>query len=142
MNRHLLVLPEFSALLAVISTPTSAPLIAATRLGKGSTNSARSAARLLSDALATARRAGVAGLVIARAAGARGGDRYTRTRTSPVRAQLINLLGRIAHSAHRQVVHLPRGWPCADGLDELFRRERDTEDRRWIETEATEIILC
>jgi hypothetical protein len=67
LNRHLLVLPELSALLVVISAPTSAPLIAATRLGKGLTNSARSAARLLSDALATARRAGVAGLVIARA---------------------------------------------------------------------------
>ena len=62
MNRHLLVLPELSALLAVISTPTSAPRIATTLLGKGSTNSARSAARLLSDALVAARRAGVARL--------------------------------------------------------------------------------
>ena len=33
-----------NALLAVISTPTSAPLVAATRLRKGSTNSARGAA--------------------------------------------------------------------------------------------------
>jgi hypothetical protein len=56
-----------NALLAVISTPTSAPLIAATRLRKGSTNSARGAAKLLSDALATARRAGAAGLLLVRA---------------------------------------------------------------------------
>jgi hypothetical protein len=56
-----------NALLAVISTPTSAPLIAATRLRKGSTNSARGAARLLADALVTARRAGAAGLVLVRA---------------------------------------------------------------------------
>lgn len=56
-----------NALLAVISTPVSAPLIAATRLRKGSTNSARGAAKLLSDALATARRAGAAGLVLVRA---------------------------------------------------------------------------
>ncbi|GEL19192.1 hypothetical protein PA7_30290 [Pseudonocardia asaccharolytica DSM 44247 = NBRC 16224] len=47
-----------TALLAVLSTPVSAPVIAATRLRKGSTNSARGAARLLADALATARRAG------------------------------------------------------------------------------------
>jgi Transposase DDE domain group 1 len=56
-----------NAVLAVISTPVSAPLIAATRLRKGSTNSARGAAKLLSDALATARRAGAAGLVLVRA---------------------------------------------------------------------------
>jgi hypothetical protein len=56
-----------NALLAVISTPLSAPLIAATRLRKGSTNSARGAAKLLADALATARRAGAAGLVLVRA---------------------------------------------------------------------------
>ena len=56
-----------NALLAVVSTPTSAPLIAATRLRKGSTNSARGAAKLLADALATARRAGAAGLLLVRA---------------------------------------------------------------------------
>ena len=56
-----------NALLAVVSTPLSAPLIAATRLRKGSTNSARGAAKLLADALATARRAGAAGLVLVRA---------------------------------------------------------------------------
>ncbi len=56
-----------NALLATISTPTSAPLIAATRLRKGATNSVRGAAKLLTDALATARRAGATGLVIVRA---------------------------------------------------------------------------
>jgi hypothetical protein len=39
-----------------------------------------------------------------------------------VRAQLINTPGRIAHSAHHQVLHLPRDWPWEAGLDELFRR--------------------
>ncbi len=56
-----------NALLAVVSTPTSAPLIAATRLRKGSTNSARGAAKLLADTLATVHRAGAAGLVLVRA---------------------------------------------------------------------------
>jgi hypothetical protein len=56
-----------NALLAVVSTPISAPLIAATRLRKGSTNSARGAAKLLTDTLATLRRAGAAGLVLVRA---------------------------------------------------------------------------
>jgi hypothetical protein len=56
-----------NALLATVSTPLSAPVIAATRLRKGSTNSVRGAARLLSEALACAARAGAAGLVIVRA---------------------------------------------------------------------------
>jgi hypothetical protein len=56
-----------NALLAVVCTPLSAPLIAATRLRKGSTNSARGAGKLLTDALATVRRAGAAGLVLVRA---------------------------------------------------------------------------
>jgi len=56
-----------NALLATISTPLSAPVIAATRLRKGSTNSVRGAARLLADALAAAGRAGATGLVLVRA---------------------------------------------------------------------------
>jgi hypothetical protein len=56
-----------NALLAALSTPLSAPVIAATRLRKGSTNSARGAAKLLADALATARRCGATGLLLVRA---------------------------------------------------------------------------
>ena len=56
-----------NALLATLSTPLSAPMIAATRLRRGSVNSVRGAARLLADALACARRAGATGLVIVRA---------------------------------------------------------------------------
>jgi hypothetical protein len=56
-----------NALIATISTPAAAPVIAATRLRKGSSNSGRGAARLVADALVTAARAGVGGLVILRA---------------------------------------------------------------------------
>jgi hypothetical protein len=56
-----------NALLATICTPLSAPVIAATRLRKGATNSVRGAASLLADALATARRSGATGLLIVRA---------------------------------------------------------------------------
>lgn len=84
-----------NALIAIISTPAGAPVIGATRLRKGSTNSARGAAKLVSDALATARRCGTggsdgAGLVIFRAdsayynhdviaAAIRGGARFSVT---------------------------------------------------------------
>src|SRR4051794_21315207 len=59
-----------NALLGVVSTPMSAPVIAAARLRKGSTNSARGAARLVTDTLTTAKAAGAdpgaGSLVIAR----------------------------------------------------------------------------
>ncbi len=56
-----------NALLATLSTPLSAPVIAGCRLRKGGTNSARGASRLLADALVTARAAGASGLVVVRA---------------------------------------------------------------------------
>ncbi|MBA3619988.1 MAG: IS1380 family transposase [Acidothermales bacterium] len=56
-----------NALLATVSTPLAAPVIAATRLRRGSTNSARGAARLVADALVTAANAGACGLRIVRA---------------------------------------------------------------------------
>jgi hypothetical protein len=56
-----------NALLATVSTPLSAPVIAATRLRKGATNSVRGAGELLADALIAAARAGATGLVTVRA---------------------------------------------------------------------------
>ena len=56
-----------NALLAIVSTPSSAPVIAAVRLRKGSTNSARGAARLVADALITAKATGATGVRVLRA---------------------------------------------------------------------------
>ena len=56
-----------NALIATISTPLAAPVIAATRLRKGSANSARGGARLVTDALVVAKAAGATGLVTVRA---------------------------------------------------------------------------
>ena len=50
-----------------MSTPRSAPVIAASRLRKGATNSVRGAGKFLADALATAPRTGATGPVIVRA---------------------------------------------------------------------------
>jgi hypothetical protein len=50
-----------NALLATVSTPLSRPVIAATRLRAGNTNSGRGAARLVADALATAKACGAGG---------------------------------------------------------------------------------
>jgi hypothetical protein len=56
-----------NALLATLSTPGAAPVIVASRLRKGATNSARGAARLIADALRTSRVCGATGLLIMRA---------------------------------------------------------------------------
>lgn len=53
--------------LAVISTPLAAPLIARARLRRGNVASAAGVSRLLAQAIATTRAAGVAGRVLARA---------------------------------------------------------------------------
>jgi hypothetical protein len=56
-----------NALIAALSTPAAAPVIVATRLRKGSANSARGAARLVADALKTSRACGANGLLVVRA---------------------------------------------------------------------------
>lgn len=56
-----------NALLATVSSPSSSPVVVATRLRKGSANSARGAARLVADAIKTTRSCGVSGPVVLRA---------------------------------------------------------------------------
>jgi hypothetical protein len=56
-----------NALIATLSTPLAAPVICATRLRKGSTNSARGAHRLVADAVRAAKAAGATGLIVLRA---------------------------------------------------------------------------
>jgi hypothetical protein len=56
-----------NALLGIVSTPLSAPVIAATRLRKGPTNSARGDAAFVAETIRTARASGATGLLIVRA---------------------------------------------------------------------------
>ena len=61
-----LLVRGLNALAAVVSTPLSAPVIAATRLRGGNAASARGAASLAARAIATAREAGCTGMIIVR----------------------------------------------------------------------------
>jgi Transposase DDE domain group 1 len=91
-----------NALLAIVSTPLSAPVVAATRLRRGGTNSARGAAKLVSDALVTTKACGGRGLITVRAdsayyghdmiaAARRGGARFSITaRMNPTVAKAIS----------------------------------------------------
>ena len=84
----------WNVLLATLSSPGHVPVIAAARLRRGGTNSARGASRLLAEALATAKAAGAGaaaqGLLVVRAdsafyahsviaAGRRAGARFSVT---------------------------------------------------------------
>src|SRR4051812_42053892 len=89
-----------SALLATVSTPTVAPVIAAQRLRTGSAGSARGAARLATDALALIRRTQLAGRI---------------------RRTLINVPARAATSARRLRLHLPTNWPWQQHWTALYR---------------------
>lgn len=94
-----------NALLATLSTPTAAPVIAGTRLRRGNVNSAKGAPRLVADALTTARNAGVSGMVTVRAdsayythdviaAARRGGARFSVTaRRDPAVTRAITTIG-------------------------------------------------
>lgn len=56
-----------NVLLATVSTPAAAPVVAAARLRGGTVNSARGAARLVTEAINTARQMGATGLIVVRA---------------------------------------------------------------------------
>ena len=55
-----------NALLGIVSTPTSRPLITSARLRRGQTNSAKGAHRFVADTLVTAKACGATGVLIAR----------------------------------------------------------------------------
>jgi hypothetical protein len=59
---------------------------------------------------------------LTRAAAVLAGPGHIRSRTATVRTQLIHTPARLAHSAHQQLLHLPRDWPWEVGVEELFRR--------------------
>ena len=61
-----LLVRGLNALAAVISTPLSAPVIAATRLRGGNAGSARGAAGFAAEAITTARESGCTGLIVVR----------------------------------------------------------------------------
>ena len=105
-----------NALLATVSTPLAAPVIVATRLRKGSANSARGAGRLVADALNNAKATGAGGpagtgLIVLRAdsayythdvvaAARRAGARFSITaRASPAVSRAIERIDQDAWTA-------------------------------------------
>jgi Transposase DDE domain group 1 len=126
-----------NALLATLTTPLSAPMIVATRLRKGATNSVRGAAKLLAEALATARRAGATGLVIARADSAYYGyDIIAACRRAGAH---FSISARLTPTVIRAITTIPeRAWTTIRYPNAIF----DADEQRWIsDAEVAEIAF-
>jgi hypothetical protein len=116
-----------NALLATVSTPLAAPVIAAARLRKGSVNSARGARRLLTDALVVARRSGATGLVIVRADSAY----YVRDviAAATTAGARFSVTARLNPAVHTAIAAIPdTAWTPIHYPEAVF----DDEEQRWI----------
>ena len=110
------LLRGLSPLVATVSTPLAAPVVAATRLRNGPASSMKGAASLLTEALSTARAAGATGQLLVRAdsqfyagklicAARRAGARVSITvGSSPARQHAINAIP----DGRWQPVHYPQ----------------------------------
>ena len=63
---------------------------------------------------------------LTRAAGVIASNRHGRARTATIRAQLIQVPGRIANHARRWRLHLPVAWPWQSAWENLFRHGHST----------------
>jgi hypothetical protein len=116
-----------NALLATVSTPTSAPVIAATRLRKGSAGSSRGAARLVTDALVTARSAGATGIRVLRADAAF--YRHDVVAAARRHRARFSITARIDSATRKTIEAIPdHAWIPIKYTHAVF----DDEQQRWI----------
>ena len=57
---------------------------------------------------------------LTRAASCLASSRHARATTGTLRTQLIAVPGRLARSARRLVLHLPRHWPWQQALEQMI----------------------
>jgi len=125
-----------NALIATVSSPLAAPVIIGTRLRKGNVSSARGAARLVADAIVTARRAGAGtdgagsgpdGVVIVRADSAfYGHDLIAAARRRGAR---FSVTARHDPAVLRAIAAIPEdAWTPIRYPNAIY----DADQRRWI----------
>ncbi|WP_109510003.1 IS1380 family transposase [Nocardioides speluncae] len=121
--------------LATVSTPTAAPVIARARLRKGNTASAKGAGRLLAEAIATARAAGVKGQVLARADSAYYGWAFVG---AAIRAKAwFSVTARMTPSVVAAIANIDEtAWQPIKYPNAVF----DQAEQRWVsDAEVTEV---
>ena len=111
-----------NALLAIVSTPSSAPVIAAARLRKGSTNSARGAHRFVTDALITARKAGASGVLVLRADSAFYGHDVIAAALR--RGARFSITARQDRAVRKAIAHIdPGAWTTIEYTNAVFDQQ-------------------
>jgi hypothetical protein len=126
-----------NALLAIVSTTGCAPLLTAARLRKGSTNSARGAAKLLTDALATVRRCGAAATVLVRADSAYyGHDIIAACRRVGAR---FSVTARLTPTVVKAITSIDeQAWVAIRYPNAIY----DEDEQRWVsDAEVAETVL-
>ena len=132
---YTLRLRGLNPLLAAVSTPTCAPVLAGTRLRGGTANSARGAASFTAEAITTARAAGATGLLIARMDSAfYNGATIAACRRTNVR---FSVTARMDRKITKAIAEIPENaWTPIKYPNAIF----DQDQQRWIsDAEVAEI---
>jgi hypothetical protein len=124
-----------NALLAIVSTPSAAPVIACARLRKGGANSARGAQRFVTDALITARKAGGTGVLVLRADSAYYGQDVVAAALR--QRACFSITARQDKAVRAAIASIADdAWTAINYTDAVF----DEEQQRWIsDAEVAEI---
>ena len=124
-----------NAQLATLSTPTAAPVIAATRLRRGSAASAHGAPRVIAEGLATAKKAGATGTITVRADSAY----YNRDVAAAARAggARFSITARMDRAVIAAISRIPdQDWVGIQYPHAIF----DEDEQRWVsDAEVAEI---
>ncbi len=121
--------------LAALSTLLAAPVVLRARLRKGATNSARGVARLLAQAIKTARAAGVAGTIMCRADSAYYGWAFIGTAIR--HKSLFSVTARMTPSVKKAITAIPeQAWTPIEYPNAIF----DETEQRWVsDAEVAEV---
>lgn len=123
--------------LAAVSTPLAAPVIARARLRRGNSASAKGAGRMLAQAITTARAAGVAGRVLARADSAYYGWAFVGT---AIRHDVwFSVTARMTKTVTAAITAIPAGaWTTITYPDAIY----DQAEQRWVsDAEVAEVAF-
>ena len=124
-----------NALIATVSTRSSAPVIAAARLRRGSINSGKGSAKMIGEALGTARTAGATGLLVLRADSAF----YRRDviETTLRHGACFSIVARLLIPVRKAISEIPpEAWTPIKYTNAIY----DETAQRWISTaEVAEI---
>ncbi len=123
--------------LAALSTLLAAPVVLRARLRKGATNSARGVARLLAQAIKTARAAGVAGTIMCRADSAYYGWAFIGTAVR--HKALFSVTARMTPSVKKAIASISKdAWTPIEYPNAIW----DEAEQRWVsDAEVAEVAF-